>query len=247
MSSLPAPPPASIFHAPSVASVRDGGALAERLQRRYGERITGVIRQPARPGRLADLPEDLPANLARAASSALQPPGEAWAGARRPAARRGGHPDRLGQDALLQPAGAAARSRTAQGAVPVPDQGAGAGPGRRAAGAEPRRRARRARHTFDGDTPGDARQAIRLHGDIVVSNPDMLHQAILPHHTKWAQFFENLRYVVIDEMHSYRGVFGSHVANVLRRLQRICAFYGVARSSSSARRPSATRASMPRR
>src|SRR5690606_40707213 len=68
--------------------------------------------------------------------------------------------------------------------------------------------------TFDGDTPGDARQAIRINGDIVVSNPDMLHQAILPHHTKWAQFFENLRYVVIDEIHTYRGVFGAHVANV---------------------------------
>ena len=82
-------------------------------------------------------------------------------------------------------------------------------------------------YTFDGDTPADARAAIRVHGDIVVSNPDMLHQAILPHHTKWAQFFENLRYVVIDEVHTYRGVFGSHVANVLRRLKRICAFYGV--------------------
>src|SRR5690606_26224874 len=70
--------------------------------------------------------------------------------------------------------------------------------------------------TFDGDTPGDARLAVRLHGDIVVSNPDMLHQGILPHHTKWAQFFENLRYVVIDEVHGYRGVFGSHVTNVLR-------------------------------
>lgn len=83
-------------------------------------------------------------------------------------------------------------------------------------------------YTFDGDTPGDARRAIRLKGDIVVSNPDMLHQAILPHHTKWAQFFESLRYVVIDEVHSYRGVFGSHVANVIRRLRRVCAFYGVA-------------------
>src|SRR5690606_6633082 len=81
-------------------------------------------------------------------------------------------------------------------------------------------------HTFDGDTPGDARQAIRLHADLVVSNPDMLHQAILPHHTKWAQFFENLRYVVIDEVHTYRGVFGSHLANVVRRLKRVCAFYG---------------------
>jgi len=80
--------------------------------------------------------------------------------------------------------------------------------------------------TFDGDTPGDARKAVRTRGDIVVTNPDMLHQGILPHHTKWAQFFEGLRYVVIDEMHSYRGVFGSHVANVLRRLRRICRFYG---------------------
>jgi DEAD/DEAH box helicase domain-containing protein len=80
--------------------------------------------------------------------------------------------------------------------------------------------------TFDGDTPGDQRQAIRLNGDIVVSNPDMLHQGILPHHTKWAQFFEGLQYVVIDEIHSYRGVFGSHLANVLRRLKRACAFYG---------------------
>ena len=81
-------------------------------------------------------------------------------------------------------------------------------------------------YTFDGDTPADARAAIRVHGDIVVSNPDMLHQAILPHHTKWAQFFENLRFIVIDELHTYRGVFGSHLANVLRRLKRICAFYG---------------------
>ncbi len=82
--------------------------------------------------------------------------------------------------------------------------------------------------TFDGDTPGDARKAVRTRGDIVVSNPDMLHQAILPHHTKWAQFFESLAFVVIDELHSYRGVFGSHMANLLRRLARICRFYGVA-------------------
>ena len=79
--------------------------------------------------------------------------------------------------------------------------------------------------TFDGDTPGDARQAVRTRGDIVVSNPDMLHQGILPHHTKWAQFLENLRYVVIDELHTYRGVFGSHMANVIRRLRRVCRFY----------------------
>src|SRR5690606_20218811 len=81
--------------------------------------------------------------------------------------------------------------------------------------------------TFDGDTPGDARQAIRINGDIVVSNPDMLHQAILPHHTKWAQFCETLRYVVSDEIRTCRGVFGAHVANVIRRLKRVCAFCGV--------------------
>jgi DEAD/DEAH box helicase domain-containing protein len=83
-------------------------------------------------------------------------------------------------------------------------------------------------YTFDGDTPSDARRAVRLHGDIVVSNPDMLHQGILPHHTRWAQFFDRLRYIVIDEMHTYRGVFGAHVANVIRRLWRVCRFYGAA-------------------
>jgi len=81
-------------------------------------------------------------------------------------------------------------------------------------------------YTFDGDTPGDARAAVRTKGDVVVSNPDMLHVGVLPHHTKWAQFFESLEYVVIDEVHTYRGVFGSHLANVLRRLRRVCQFYG---------------------
>ncbi len=80
--------------------------------------------------------------------------------------------------------------------------------------------------TYDGDTRGDARRTIRAAGHIVVTNPDMLHTAILPHHTKWLRLFENLRYVVLDELHHYRGVFGSHVANVLRRLARICRFYG---------------------
>ncbi|MDZ7363124.1 MAG: DEAD/DEAH box helicase [candidate division KSB1 bacterium] len=81
-------------------------------------------------------------------------------------------------------------------------------------------------YTFDGDTPQAARQAIRSSGHIVVTNPDMLHQGILPHHTKWVKLFENLRYVVIDELHNYRGVFGSHLANVMRRLRRIASFYG---------------------
>src|SRR5271168_2563012 len=80
--------------------------------------------------------------------------------------------------------------------------------------------------TYDGDTPADARRAIRERGHIVLTNPDMLHTGILPHHTKWARLFENLRYIVLDELHTYRGVFGSHLANVLRRLRRIARFYG---------------------
>ncbi|CAM4056829.1 DEAD/DEAH box helicase [Mesobacillus thioparans] len=81
-------------------------------------------------------------------------------------------------------------------------------------------------YTYDGDTPANIRQKVRRAGHIVITNPDMLHSAILPHHTKWVSLFENLKYVVIDELHIYRGVFGSHVANVIRRLKRICKYYG---------------------
>jgi DEAD/DEAH box helicase domain-containing protein len=80
--------------------------------------------------------------------------------------------------------------------------------------------------TYDGDTPQDARKAIRARGHIILTNPDMLHAGILPHHTKWIKLFENLKYVVIDELHNYRGIFGSHLANVLRRLRRVARFYG---------------------
>ena len=80
--------------------------------------------------------------------------------------------------------------------------------------------------TYDGDTPSDARKAIREKGHIVLTNPDMLHTGILPHHTRWTRLFENLRYIVVDELHTYRGVFGSHLCNVLRRLRRIARFYG---------------------
>ena len=78
---------------------------------------------------------------------------------------------------------------------------------------------------YDGDTPAQHRPEIRKNADIIITNPDMLHQGILPHHTIWRKFFAGLRYVVIDEMHTYRGVFGSHVANVIRRLKRVAAFY----------------------
>jgi len=80
--------------------------------------------------------------------------------------------------------------------------------------------------TYDGDTPQDARKAVRARANVVFTNPDMLHTGILPHHTKWARAFENLKFIVIDELHYYRGVYGSHFANVLRRLLRICEFYG---------------------
>ena len=79
--------------------------------------------------------------------------------------------------------------------------------------------------TYDGDTPADQRRKIRLEARIILTNPDMLHSAILPHHPKWIHLFQNLRYVVLDELHTYRGIFGSHVANVFRRLRRLTRFY----------------------
>jgi DEAD/DEAH box helicase domain-containing protein len=82
--------------------------------------------------------------------------------------------------------------------------------------------------TFDGDTPLEERDWVRSHGNWVLTNPDMLHRGILPTHARWASFFRRLRYVVIDECHTYRGLFGSHVAQILRRLRRVCALYGSA-------------------
>ncbi len=80
--------------------------------------------------------------------------------------------------------------------------------------------------TYDGDTPSDARRAARERASVVITNPDMLHSAILPHHASWARLFASLKLVVIDELHTYRGVLGSHLANVLRRLQRVAVFHG---------------------
>ena len=79
---------------------------------------------------------------------------------------------------------------------------------------------------YDGDTPANERRKLRDKGSVILTNPDMLHQGILPQHSRWNRFFANLQYVVLDEVHSYRGVFGSHLANVLRRLRRVCAHYG---------------------
>ncbi|MCK7593178.1 DEAD/DEAH box helicase [Lysobacter sp. CAU 1642] len=214
------------------APSRDAGKLVRALSGKHADRITGQLTLPARPADTRPLPEDLGPRI----RSALEARGvtalychqlQAWE-----ATRRGEHvviatPTASGKtlcytlpvlDAVIReqrralhlfPTKALAQDQLAE----LLELNRAGELGVRA-------------HTFDGDTPGDARQAVRLHGDIVISNPDMLHQGILPHHTKWAQLFETLRYVVIDEIHSYRGVFGSHLANLLRRLQRICAFYG---------------------
>jgi DEAD/DEAH box helicase domain-containing protein len=80
--------------------------------------------------------------------------------------------------------------------------------------------------TYDGDTPTDTRRKLRDNGNIILTNPDMLHTGIMPYHSRWSRFFTNLKYVVIDEVHTYRGIFGSNVANVIRRLRRICRHYG---------------------
>ncbi len=83
-------------------------------------------------------------------------------------------------------------------------------------------------NTYDGDTPQGVRARLRRESSVILTNPDMLHLGILPNHTLWADFFANLRFVVLDEAHIYRGVFGSHVGCVLRRLWRVCARYGSA-------------------
>ncbi|WP_372012538.1 DEAD/DEAH box helicase [Pseudoxanthomonas sp. 10H] len=216
---LPAPP-------------ADGASFALRLAGKYEGRVTGHFVQPGREGRYAPLPAGLPERLAAALRSRgveqlYAHQAEAW-----DAVQRGGHvvlatPTASGKSLCYTlPVLDGVMGRQAKALYLFPtkalaqDQVAELLELNRAGelGIRPA--------TFDGDTPGDQRQAIRLNGDIVVSNPDMLHQGILPHHTKWAQFFEGLQYVVIDEIHSYRGVFGSHLANVLRRLKRVCAFYG---------------------
>lgn len=81
---------------------------------------------------------------------------------------------------------------------------------------------------YDGDTPGDARRAARDRSRIILTNPDMLHSGILPNHARWASLFQGLRYVVLDELHTYRGIFGSHMAHVLGRLRRVARFHGSA-------------------
>jgi len=211
----------------------DGLSLAQRLTKRYAGCITGAFMVPGQEGSFAPLPEELPPALAQALRSRrieqlYSHQAQAWA-----AAQAGRHvaivtPTASGKSLCYTlPVIAAAMTEHAKALYLFPTKALAQDQVAELLELNQAGALGVKAFTFDGDTPGDARQAIRLHGDIVVSNPDMLHQAILPHHTKWAQFFENLRYVVIDEVHTYRGVFGSHVANVIRRLKRVCAFYGV--------------------
>ncbi|HEX7325945.1 MAG TPA: DEAD/DEAH box helicase [Rhodanobacteraceae bacterium] len=221
------PLPSAVDRAPA-----DAAAFAARLERKYASRITGATTVPAQPGHFAAFPQDMPAALrhalaVRGIERLYSHQAEAW-----DAAARGENvvvvtPTASGKSLCYTlPVVAAAMANRSKALYLFPtkalaqDQVAELLELSRAGDLGVRVA------TYDGDTPGDQRRAIRLNGDIVVSNPDMLHQGILPHHTKWAQFFENLRYVVIDEIHTYRGVFGSHLANVIRRLRRICAFYG---------------------
>ncbi|BAU57890.1 ATP-dependent RNA helicase [Halorhodospira halochloris] len=207
--------------------------LSARLKQRYSKRITGELSLPAKPANYAELPGELDQRLvnalrARGVERLYSHQHQAWE-----AIRAGQNcvvvtPTASGKTLCynlpvlhellsgsskalyLFPTKALAQDQLAE-LTELNQQGE---LGVRA-------------FTFDGDTPGDARKAVRTKGDIVISNPDMLHQGVLPHHTKWAQFFEQLAYVVIDEVHTYRGVFGSHMANLLRRLRRICRFYAV--------------------
>ena len=206
--------------------------LVDGLKRRYKGRITGELVIPGREGRYADLPEELAPGLraalaGRGIERLYSHQREAW-----DHVRAGRHtvvvtPTASGKTLCYNlPVLQAALEEKAKALYLFPtkalaqDQVAELTALNEAGALGVRA------FTFDGDTPGDARKAVRTRGDIVVSNPDMLHQGVLPHHTKWAQFFEQLKYVVIDELHTYRGVFGSHMANLIRRLKRICRFYG---------------------
>ena len=219
---------AAVLHGPS-----DGQALAQRLAQRYAARITGSFVVPAHAGAFAPLPDDLPPALAtalrrRGITQLYSHQARAWAASQAREHVAVVTPTASGKSLCYTlPVLAAALGQHAKALYLFPTKALAQDQVSELLELNQAGNLGVKAFTFDGDTPGDARQAIRLHGDVVVSNPDMLHQAILPHHTKWAQFFESLRYVVIDEVHTYRGVFGSHVANVIRRLQRVCAFYGV--------------------
>ena len=218
---------------PAVANRHDARTLARRLASKHAGRITAEVNIPALEGRYEALPSELHPRLVealrgRGIERLYKHQAQAWR-----SIRAGQHTvvvtptasgktlcynlpviqgalEKSGKALYLFPTKALSQDQVAE--VLALNQAGDLGI---------------KAFTFDGDTPGDARKAVRTRGDIVVSNPDMLHQGILPHHTKWAQFFEGLSHIVIDELHTYRGVFGSHMANLIRRLRRVANFYGV--------------------
>lgn len=216
---------------PALPESPDVGALIPAIRRRHGERITGELVLPARAGSYAEFPSSLDPALVTALRSRgihqlYSHQRAAW-----DAVTAGQHtvvvtPTASGKTLCYNlPVLQRAMREHAKALYLFPTKALAQDQVSELLELNKAGNLGVRTFNFDGDTPGDARRAVRTRGDIVVSNPDMLHQGILPHHTKWAQFFENLRYVVIDEMHTYRGVFGSHMANVLRRLLRVCKFY----------------------
>ena len=224
---------AAELHQPETAPGSPVRRLAAKLRRKYRSRITGELLTPAREGRYAELPPELDPRLAKAltdrgVSRLYSHQREAWDGI----TGERQHtvvvtPTASGKTLCYNlPVLQAALTEQAKALYLFPTKALSQDQVAELMELNEAGELGIRAYTFDGDTPGDARKAVRTRGDIVVTNPDMLHQGVLPHHTKWAQFFENLRYVVIDEMHTYRGVFGSHMANVIRRLRRVCRFYG---------------------
>lgn len=211
---------------------RGAEALLTRLRQRYSDRITAEVVVPAKQGVYASIPADLDPRITaalhtRGVHQLYSHQADAWA-----SVRAGNHtvvvtPTASGKTLCYTlPVVHAAINDKAKALYLFPTKALSQDQVAELLELDEAGSLGVRAYTFDGDTPGDARQAVRTKGDIVVTNPDMLHVGVLPHHTKWASFFENLRYVVIDEVHTYRGVFGSHLANVLRRLRRICRFYG---------------------
>ena len=225
-------PAARLAPSPHTTAADPATELAERLRAQYADRITGELVVPARDGQYAPLPDSLDPRLAaalagRGVTRLYTHQAAAWE-----SVQAGKHtvvvtPTASGKTLCYNlPVLQAALHYQARALYMFPTQALAQDQVAELLALNEAGKLGVRAFTFDGDTPGDARKAVRTRGDIVVTNPDMLHQGILPHHTKWAQFFETLRFVVIDELNTYRGVFGSHVANVLRRLQRICRFYG---------------------
>ena len=208
-------------------------ARAEK-DRRFMENVRAIRKIPARPGEFAAYPAWVHPPLrkvlaGRGIGAALQPPGKGRGSGPEGAERRPRHARRRAARPSATTSRSSRRSSKSRRPAPstsFPTKALAQDQMHEVHGLIGEMKADIKTYTYDGDTPDDARQAIRRQGHVVVTNPDMLHAGILPHHTKWQKLFANLQYVVIDELHVYRGVFGSHLTNVLRRLVRICRFYG---------------------